>query len=266
MHLIIWRGSETSAEDAERVVEKAVARLAQRVEQGEALPDTYFYAARDIREEIVDPLVDSGDGRVIVTRNAYGALVLNAARAFFIDVDLPEPSAAANIKQLFKRWLGKGDAKTSDPAAPALTLLTAFLKERPEWAVRVYRTKSGLRYLVTHALFDPADRQTEQAMQALGADPQYMQLCRAQKCFRARLTPKPWRSGVPNPPVRHPWQNPSRNVEMQAWIARYEAANQPYATCSFLGAMGAPTVAAEVASVVTYHDEQTRASSALPLA
>ncbi len=266
MHLVVWRGSEESQADAERVAEKAATRLLQRVEQGDSLPDEYFYAARDIREEIVDPIVDSGDSRVIVTRNAYGALVLNAARAFFIDVDLPEPSAAASVKRMFRRWIGQGDAPSNDPAAPALVRLTAWLKDRPEWGVRVYRTKSGLRYLVTHALFDPADRQTEQAMHALGADPQYMQLCRAQNCFRARLTPKPWRCGLPNPPVRNPWQNPSRNVDMQAWVSQYETTSPQFATCSLLGPMGSGAVVPEIESIVRYHDEQTRASSALPLA
>jgi hypothetical protein len=30
-------------------------------------------------------------------------------------------------------------------------------------------------------------------MQFLRCDPDYIKLCRVQKCYRARLTPKPWR-------------------------------------------------------------------------
>jgi len=43
----------------------------------------------------------------------------------------------------------------------------------------------------------PAD----QVFDTLGADPPYRRLCRTQKCFLARLTPKPWRCGVAKPPV-----------------------------------------------------------------
>lgn len=129
--------------------------------------------------------------------------MLNAARAFFIDVDLPEPRRpnpiTAWVRRLFRR-----PTAPPDPAAAALARLNHWLDGRPEWGVRLYLTRRGLRYLVTHAPFEPGSPETEGAMTALGCDPYCTLLCRVQKCFRARLTPKPWRCGVAALSVRFP--------------------------------------------------------------
>jgi hypothetical protein len=50
--------------------------------------------------------------------------------------------------------------------------------------------------LAVHDLFDPTSAITLAALRELGSDPKYVQLAKAQECFRARLTPKPWRCGV----------------------------------------------------------------------
>ena len=59
-------------------------RLAEIFASGQQL-DRYSYGDRPVREEIVQTL--SRDA--VVTRNAYGALVLNAARAMGIEVLAP---------------------------------------------------------------------------------------------------------------------------------------------------------------------------------
>jgi hypothetical protein len=64
-----------------------------------------------------------------------------------------------------------------------------------EQSYSVYRTAGGCRVLCTSMPF-PWTTHHEWAlrfMKFLGADPQYMELCGKQKCYRARLTPKPWR-------------------------------------------------------------------------
>jgi len=68
---------------------------------------------------------------------------------------------------------------------------TAFDKEQ----FRVYRTFAGCRVACTSRPFAWAVDawQAERLMRFLDADPKYAALCGKQKCYRARLTPKPWR-------------------------------------------------------------------------
>jgi hypothetical protein len=154
----------------------------------------------------------------------------------------------------------------ADPQSAALGRLRQWLASNPAWRVRVYRTHSGLRYLVTHAPFAPTDGDAQAAMRALGADPQYVKLCAVQKSFRARLTPKPWRIGMDNPPVTFPYESPMAEGSMRQWVAGYDAASQGRATAQFVEEMGGGTEHPDIAPIRALHDEHTRATSGLPLA
>ncbi|MBW3569921.1 MAG: hypothetical protein KY467_02330 [Gemmatimonadetes bacterium] len=304
----VWRGSRSSPAEAQALAQEAVGRIADRVRSGAGFPERYAYGDRPLREEVVREIpatggVDAPDAAI--TRNSYGALVLNASRAFFIDVDEaradggqasgapPSFSAAdpmavarevldrlplpAGIKSIVGGFLGPRPAQpaaapTAPPPAapaaggPALDRLRRWVASHPEWRVRVYRTSAGLRYLVTHDVFSPTAPETMAAMNALGADPQYIKLCQVQKTFRARLTPKPWRIGVPNPPVGFPYEGAAEEAEMRQWEARYDAASRTRATCQFVEEMGSGAEHPDVAPLRALHDEHTRATSGLPLA
>src|SRR4051795_9303800 len=97
----VWRGSRSSAAEAQVLADEAVARIAERIQRGAGFPERYAYGDRPMREEVVRELPGSAGAEApdaAITRNSYGALVLNAARAFFIDVDVPRaevPSAPA---------------------------------------------------------------------------------------------------------------------------------------------------------------------------
>jgi hypothetical protein len=86
--LTFWRWSDTSQAEAAQAAEARAREVAARFTSFNEL-NRYGYADRPLREEIVD-VVKGSDGReiAIVTRNAYGALVLNAARVMFIDIRL----------------------------------------------------------------------------------------------------------------------------------------------------------------------------------
>ncbi|HEX2093180.1 MAG TPA: hypothetical protein VHG28_12295 [Longimicrobiaceae bacterium] len=289
----VWRGSRTGMEEARALANEAVERMADRIRRGEGFPERYSYGDRPLREEVVREIgaAPGGDGPdAAITRNSYGALVLNAARVFFIDVDVPPAqgngspsplwkllegvlgrSAAdalpAGVRSLLEGIIGPATPTApADPASAALERLHRWIAGRHDWRVRVYRTHSGLRYLVTHALFAPADPEAQAAMTALGADPQYIRLCSAQKSFRARLTPKPWRIGVENPPVRFPYEEPEEEREIREWEARYDRASARYASCHLLEEIGSGADHPEVSPLLALHDEHTRATSGLPLA
>jgi hypothetical protein len=86
------------------------------------------------------------------------------------------------------------------------------------------------------------------------------------KSFRARLTPRPWRIGLPKPPHRFPFEASAEEREMAEWVRRYDAASERHATCRFVEALGSGAVHPEVEPLLRLHDERTRATSGLPLA
>ena len=84
------------------------ARLA--IERG-AERDPYDYHADPIREQRLSVHGPEDDPEAIVTRNGYGAKVLNAARVMFVDIDV-KPARQG----FFARLFGK---KAPDPKEAA---------------------------------------------------------------------------------------------------------------------------------------------------
>ena len=50
------------------------------------------------------------------------------------------------------------------------------------------------------------------------------------------------------------------------WLAKYNRKCAEYAVCRYLGEAGGGRVAASIAPILRYHDEQTRVDTQLPLA
>ncbi|MBX7246635.1 MAG: hypothetical protein K1X53_14155 [Candidatus Sumerlaeaceae bacterium] len=261
---IKWHWSDSSESDAQSKAQRAADSLAARIASGEPWPDHYAYATETpLREEILREIGGSGsDAQAVITRNAYGAQVLNAARVMFVDIDLPEKKAKSSGGGLLSRLFGKAPAEPAGPP-PAET---AALARVEDWArgnsgasFRAYRTAAGLRLIATHDLFDPESSATIGALEALGSDPLYVKLCRVQKCFRARLTPKPWRLGLHAPFVRYPYPQPA---EMAKWVQKYDQASSGHATCTFIKDIGTRTsMPGEVQTVLRIHDDACRATA-----
>jgi hypothetical protein len=238
-----WRWSDNSPEEARSLAREAAARLEARFRETGKLVDRYGYPDRPLREPVLRELFDeSGQVAHVITRNSYGCHVLNSARALFADVDLPEEHLGAAAIERARNWADS----------------------QPGWNWRIYRTKAGLRLLATQSLFDSADAICESVFAAVGADPLYRKLCQTQKCFRARLTPKPWRCEMPNPPARWPFADFSRERAFADWDARYQSACRAKATCQLLD-HGTGQVHPELEPVIALHDEMTRATSGLAL-
>ena len=140
------------------------------------------------------------------------------------------------------------------------------ISECPDLAIRIYRTFGGLRCLITNVPFDPAQPDAQAILQDLKSDPLYVRLCQAQECFRARLTPKPWRCGFDNPPNRWPWPDEKAEARYKDWEARYQKACRNYATCELTATPGSQQVDPTVQLILEVHDETTLAGSKLALA
>jgi len=252
-----WRWSRTSLADAENLAHGAVAKLRDRLNRGEGFPERYLYQDRPLREPLLRELTDEqGELFAAITRNAYGCLVLNTSRVMFIDVDLPQKQPG-----FLARLFGK---KPVAHEALSLERADAWVRDHAGWGFRAYRTRAGLRYLVTHALFDPVSKETGVIMEAFDADPLYRKLCCVQESFRARLTPKPWRVGVPALTVPYPYDK--TDYLLESWLREYDQSAKASATCALLGEIGSAHVHPEVARVIALHDEVTRPESGLPLA
>jgi len=264
---VAWGWSDVSPEAAQADALARAIRL-EALLRGGRRPERQdgYYFGRPMRELVLHEVVRSSAGlSVAVTRNASGAEVLNAAHALFVDVDLPAPSAPGFFARLFgAKPLGRDDPASAESAAVARAVRWAAA--HPSWGWRIYRTAAGLRLLATHAPFRPGDDLVQEAFRELGADPLYARLCHAQACFRARLTPKPWRLGLRTSPPPWPWADAAAEAEFVAWERSYRAAADGYATCELLRVVGNPEIHPELRELLAWHDEVCLVGSGLPLA
>jgi len=262
-----WGWSNESVAQAKALGVEVAQRIAARISRGDrSRLGRYEYGDRPMREEVLREFRDGISApSAVVTRNSYGCLVLNAAHLLFVDVDLGEPPAHGGaLGRLF--GTGKAVAKHAAARQSVLDRAEAWTRQNPGWSWRVYETRAGLRLAAIHRPFAHDEKVCAEVFEALGADPLYRRLCGHQKCFRARLTPKPWRCDVPNPPARWPFEDERIAVVFKEWEKNYLDAAAGYATCHLAAEFGATVVAPELAELIAAHDEVTRCGTKLPLA
>lgn len=297
--------SDESEADAQKKADARAGEALQRLLSGEKLPrrePKVAYNGADgvpIREEIVDRRGDA-----VITRNSYGARCLNTPDVFFADIDFPSGmpfrfGCAANLIligcALGYIWRYGADATgkalllaavifgygfagfayrviakvRGGPEVIARRRIAKFLESNPQWNLRVYRTPAGLRAMATHRKMSPDDPEAAACFKALRTDPMYELMCRKQRCFRARLSPKPWRIGMgshhqPRPGV---WPvKPEHLPKREKWYARYEDASRGFAACRFVENVGSGVVDPDIDSLRQWHDELSKADSGLPIA
>jgi hypothetical protein len=254
--------SDSGVTEARAQAMQTLARLRERVRAGAAWPDRYGYGNRPIREEILRELHSPGgalDG--YLTRNGYGATVLNSATLLFADIDDLPVGLFDRLRGLFR----SRPKVAEDPHGLPPSIL-AFAAAHPSWMLRVYRTFAGWRVLAVHDVFDPESESTIAALREMGSDPQYVQLTKVQRCFRARLSPKPWRCGIERSPRAFPREDPALEHAHQQWLQSYVSASEPFATCRFITELGRGRPCADAERLILVHDEATRADRSLPLA
>jgi hypothetical protein len=175
------------------------------------------------------------------------------------------------VDALYTRLVARPRARTQRERwdAQALARIRDFAASHRDWRLRVYRTPAGFRLLAMHRTFDPREPDVQACFDALGVDPTYARMCHNQRCFRARISPKPWRIGLSrlNAPAVAAWQPAHADLpERHRWIARYDAAASGFASCRFVETLGQGAEVPEAIAVRGVHDLFCRADSALPLA
>lgn len=251
-----WGSDEPSAKKG---AADRLQRVLERVREGASFPDPYGYGNRPLREEILETYQGAAPNEpsAILTRNRYGARILNAARVLFLDIDFPAPRLAQRLLRLF------GGVS---PELAILTTLRESLRRYGRATFRVYRTAAGLRALAIDREFDPTGRDAEELMQATGTDSAFSRLCRAQRSFRARLTPKPWRCNIALPPGQHPRLEGELQQRFKSWLGEYEKASTRFATCRYLETIGSGSPKGDARRLLELHDRATRCDESLPLA
>jgi hypothetical protein len=258
-----WGWSMSSAAEALEVAQERMRSALASIRAGTRVGG--YYPRVPLREPILDELVVDGEQVFVVTRNRYGAQVLNTDRLLIADVDLPDlGSSGGLLRRMFRR---PADPTAEPPAVvERLDTLAEWARTHPSLGVIVYRTASGLRVFVTGVAEPATSAQGDQILAELGADPIYRELCRAHGTFRARLTPKPWR--LPHfkaPQGSWPFVDGEAERRFQRWLAAYEAAAIEYAVCRRLSDHG-PAPSTLEAEIIRLHDDRTRVGVALPLA
>jgi hypothetical protein len=263
---VAWGWSNESLDAAKALGMEVARRIADRIQRGDRKHIArYTYGDRPLREEIIREFCDNGGTpRALITRNAYGCLVLNTAKLLFVDVDLGEPPERGGV---LNRWLGseKRVAEHSAKQQVVMDRAIAWARNNPGWCWRIYETRAGIRLAASHRGFDPVDPICTSVFEWMNADPLYRRLCANQKCFRARLTPKPWRCGHAPPRERWPFLDNRRAQQFEKWQEDYILSARDYSTCRLMHQTDS-NVAFELSDLIAVHDELARVSSGLPLA
>ncbi len=245
--------SNTSQDDAARNAHDRLRRILDWLHNPDGDLDRYQYVMDNaICEQVIDR-IESIDGNeiAVISRNAYGSLVLNVTCVMIVDIDIE-----STIKQpgMIARLFGAKTKSIDAVLASKLEHVRRWQNQHPDYAFRLYRTAAGLRAIVSNRIFESIDDSTLQTMTELDSDPLYRDLCKSQKCFRARLTPKPWRVGWKPPVERFPFASEQRERTFNQWYETYCQRAKNWAVCEFQEWIG-PTQPHPIAQqIIDLHD------------
>ena len=241
-----YGGSNISTEDARLRAREKAEKVKRKIKGEKHLFDEY---EAEIREEILQII----DDHAVITRNRYGAQVLNVEHLLILDIDKPKTS----FGDLFKTK----DAEQDNRKIFEMVRKLASGPKYQDYGFRIYETYQGARVIVLGKDFDSRDQNTGKMMSEFNCDRLYMTLCQKQGCFRARLTPKPQRMNIRRHKVQFPREG--EDTELQQWLEDYERESRNYSVCKFLEQVGASH---SLNDVVHLHDEITGAAFRQPLA
>jgi hypothetical protein len=228
-----YGGSNISQSDAVLKAREKIEKVKRKLLGDAHVFDEYEV---EIREEIVRAI----NARAIVTRNRYGAQVLNVQDLMIMDIDEPKRSFWDILKK-------RQDDKTKI-VEMVRTLSQKYVVQG--CGFRIYETSKGMRVIVLGKAFDPKAATTRSMMKEFNCDALYTLMCKKQDCFRARLTPKPGRMKLRGFKVKFP-HAVDDEMAFQKWLSEYETASRNYAVCKFIEQIGPGSLTEEV----RLHDE-----------
>lgn len=276
-----WGGSNVSVEDAAEEADRKILRMAERLKLKGSLEAYAYITERGVQEKVIEAFGNVESPYAAITRNRYGALVLNAAHVFFADVDipvdrqlaanggmpLPVQSSAGFLGRLF--GFGKKVSYEETRATQQQAILQRFAdfhSQNPALNMRVYETAAGYRVIIVNKDVAPQSQESRDWLAALESDPLYCTLCEKQDCYRARLTPKPWR--LPSY-IRADFYPDSPTAEqgyLLEWLEFYNEQSRDFSVCKLIETYGNNSMTDEAQSVLAVHDQYVLGESVKPLA
>lgn len=226
-----YASSDTSPEDARRRLREAPAIVS---------------SADEYHTPIYEQILAVSDAQNIVTRNHYGCAVLNTTTVCFADVDTV-PNPPGNILRSF---IGRG---LSDEER-LLRRIRSLCAADSTLGIRVYRTAHGWRLVLAGQGISLLSPRMTELFARLHVDPRYARLCRLQRCWRARVSPKPFYRGLKRfpLPLHSDWDADTAAAD---WVRAYESATTGLAVCRLIAEAGAPIAD----PIVNWHDQVTLA-------
>lgn len=211
--------------------------LEQPVRKYEELSNWYIGDYQVLAETTLDTFTFDGSLIGVKTINKYGAEILNSDEMLIVDVDLvPSDTDKCSVIQ------------DKDLALKVLH----YVAERDNLNFLVYLTAGGLRYIETTRPFDPTSKETKALLNQLYCDPLYVTLCSRQETFRARLTPKPWRSSLVE----------ALNSDFNNYYYKVDGSdNYDEAVCDYVFSVGTGKVDKRFKQLIDLHDTSTKAVS-----
>jgi hypothetical protein len=247
--------SEHSFEEAEQNARVRLERIltALKSNRKDSLRHSYQYVIDNtICEFVIDQVLDEANGAQlgVISRNAYGALVLNTPRLMMVDIDCAEANRTTGLLGfLFGQ---KPDGLKSEEHQ--LERLRHWQLQHPDYGFRVYRTAAGLRAIVPNRVIESIDQTVLRIMEELDSDPLYRSLCRSQACFRARLTPKPWRVGINPPTQKFPFRNQQEESLFDVWFEQYLQRSKSSRVCQLITTIGSQETTPITGQLIELHD------------
>ncbi len=201
----------------------------QAVENAKAIEQRIL--SRACREEYQVPIkehvAEEFDRNNIVTVCRYGAKILNTTDYTILDLD----TYAFDFWDLFKaiRKLPKKER-----------IVAKFLQRRKKYPeigndFRIYETAKGIR-IIGKKYIAPDTRNYQTLMRKFAVDDIYVLMSKRQDCYRARLTPKPYRMKINTIKIRTPLD--CETQDYRNWSEQYENASQNYCVVKHITSIG----------------------------
>ena len=233
-------GSDVSEQDAKHTALKKAEAVQRKINGDKKQFEEYEV---EIREEQIERINTSA----VITRNRYGAHVLNVENQMILDVDDPPRSS------LFDLFQKKTEDWKLDRLAGAVEKLSRKLNDSLI-GFRIYKTCKGFRVIVTGREMLPGDRMARLISKSLNVDELYWFLCKRQNCYRARLTPKPHRIKYKAIRIRLA-DSLDRREEILSWEKGYLEKSRNYSVCKYIKTVGNDMRN----SLISLHDHYTGA-------
>jgi hypothetical protein len=237
-------GSNLSKADAYNLAVARAKAIETRIEQKAGIED-YDVAIKEHIAEIINE-------QNVITVCRYGAKVLNTSNYTILDFD----TFPVDFFDRFKA------VRKLEKKQRIIYKFAERLQKYPELGqdFRIYETANGIR-VIGKQYFDPTDSRHAKLLQLFGVDLLYVQLSQKQQCYRARLTPKPYRIKSRTIKIGSPLDCETENY--QEWETEYAAKSAQFSVVKLVKTIGVDFTAD---AVIALHDKLCNIAQNRPLA